>query len=113
MLATTSNYNEKLMDVFKLWTHECRRVFEDRLILQEDVTIFKNFLAHSFTGLVSETPYIKQTYKDEAFSDGNLFTSFISLMDVMDDKFYLPIKNMQYLKQCLQQKLEEYNENNS
>lgn len=114
VMATQINYNDKPMEIFKLWVHECRRVFEDRLLSDDDIKVFRAVLEKIFDStLVSETPFIKPEYKEAAMSANNIFTSFISVWEVMDDKFYLPIKSKEQLKKCLHEKLEEYNESNS
>lgn len=32
------------VNVMKLWMHECKRVFEDRMINDEDIDQFRNYL---------------------------------------------------------------------
>ena len=113
MLATPSNYNQRLFDIYKLWAHECRRVFEDRLIHKDDIAMFKEKLKIAYGTLGSQLPYDKEAYRNEMISDENIFTSFISLWEAMDDKFYLPIRNIAQLSKCLTEKLGEYNESNS
>ena len=113
MLGTILNYNNKMFDVIKLWVHECRRVFEDRLIFKDDIDVFKRCLRSAYEKIIADTPYIKDTYWDECISDANIFTSFIAVWENLDDKFYLPIKSKEHLNKCLHEKLAEYNEINS
>jgi dynein heavy chain len=114
LLSTQINFNDKAFEIFKLWVHECRRVFEDRLLNEDDIKAFRTLLEKTFDEiLVSETPFIKPNFKEDAMSSNNIFTSFISVWEVMDDKFYLPIKSKDQLNKCLHEKLAEYNESNS
>lgn len=46
---------------------------------------------------------------EEVFSNGNIWTSFISVFDDMDDEYYLPIESKEKLKSVLRAKLEQYN----
>lgn len=113
MLATQMNYNDKPFDVFKLWVHECRRVFEDRLISAEDIAAFKQLLERAFDeNLVAETPFIKPEHKDAAMSDNNVFTTFVGEWSA-GDKSYMPIESMTQLRKCLAEKLAEYNSTNT
>ena len=113
MLAPKMNYNEKPFDVFKLWVHECRRVFEDRLISENDIAAFRQLLEKSFDEqLVSETPFLKPEYKEAALSDSNVFTTFVHSWLAVDP-IYLPIESMKQLKDCLTEKLAEYNKLNT
>jgi dynein heavy chain len=111
MMAAPQNYNGKAFDFVKLWVHECRRIFEDRLILEDDIQVFRFELKEAYK-IVAESNFAKEEFEKEAFSDSNIFTSFISVYEVMDDRFYLPIKTMDQLRKCLKDKLAEYNETN-
>lgn len=42
--ATSSAYRGKPDDLVRLWCHEMKRTFEDRMINEEDVAYFRNFL---------------------------------------------------------------------
>ena len=113
MMTQPANYNGKHFNIFKLWAHECRRVFEDRLINKEDIAMFKTKLLMAYGTLAASLPVDKEQFRAEMIGDDNLFTSFISLMEAMDDKFYLPIRDIAQLTKCLNEKLAEYNESNS
>jgi len=84
-----------------MWTHECMRVFYDRLILEEDREMFMAFMKTAFREfefkeeLILETPLI--------------YTSFVSACEG-HEKSYMPIRDMAHLKGVLENKLTEYNE---
>ncbi|CAD8045721.1 unnamed protein product [Paramecium sonneborni] len=82
-------------NLVKLWTHECLRVFSDRLIDSYDLKIFENVLKESTT----QIGYQIQDYKNL------IYVSF--LLNVYDDA-----GNVLNVKQKLQQVLEEYNQMN-
>lgn len=42
--STAGAYRGKPDDLVKLWCHEMKRTFEDRLINDEDTLYFRNFL---------------------------------------------------------------------
>ena len=89
------------MGIVRMWTHECMRVFYDRLIFDEDRDMFMSFMKNGFREfdfkeeLIMETPLI--------------YTSFVSSCEG-HDKAYMPIRDMAHLKGVLETKLVEYNE---
>lgn len=44
MFAQPVNYKDKSDSIIKLWIHECKRVFEDRMINDEDINQFRLYL---------------------------------------------------------------------
>ena len=44
MQAQPSSYKGQSDKVVRLWIHECKRVFEDRLINTEDIKFFRDFM---------------------------------------------------------------------
>ena len=104
MLAQTSLYKGAPARFVKLWVHENNRVYQDRLIFEED---HREYLSY----LKSATRSFEGVDQDELHQDCNLFTSFVNVYSG-SDKAYLPVTEMAYLKECLDKRLEEYNENN-
>merc|ERR1719506_3110765 len=87
----------------RLWLHECERVFSDRLISSSDEAAMKTLFENS------AKKHIQGVSPEELFIEGNIFTSFLSVMGG-SDKMYMPIPDMAKLKKCLEEKLAEYNE---
>ena len=63
----------------RLWGHECKRVFEDRFIDEEDVIVFIKYLAESLSKNFGD-PDEKNNPLDEPV----VFTSFVSEANGMD-----------------------------
>eukprot|EP00916_Digyalum_oweni_P021759 GHVL01036069.1.p1 GENE.GHVL01036069.1~~GHVL01036069.1.p1 ORF type:complete len:4080 (+),score=886.02 GHVL01036069.1:1188-12242(+) len=86
----------------RLWAHETMRVYADRFISYEDQETFRKDLletvaAKNFTTIP----------KEELWIDTNIFTAFAA----RDDRRpYLPAKNMASLKEVVEEKLSEHND---
>ena len=86
----------------RLWMHETRRVYADRMVNQTDVDKFEEILSKSAKTHLGEMP------ADELNEEPNLFASFVTDDDA---KFYLPFtKGWGQLSEILEAKLYEYNE---
>jgi dynein heavy chain len=95
-------YRGNPLGIVRLWAHECMRVFDDRLIFQEDKDMFMIFMRNG----MKEFP----EFKEEVVMESPLiYTSFVSACEG-HDKAYFPIKDMGHLKGILENKLAEYNE---
>ena len=44
MQTNPAHYRGRDIDIARLWVHECMRIFDDRLIFDEDREMFLNFL---------------------------------------------------------------------
>jgi dynein heavy chain len=111
MTSTPEFYKNDPFKVVRLWVHEVKRVFEDRLINSEDIAKFGKYLEKSYLLLCDGNVETTEEIQKEVMSIQNIFTSFISLYEGEPDPVYLPIESMGYLKKVLQEKLEEYNDN--
>ncbi|CAK9104463.1 Dynein axonemal heavy chain 17 (Axonemal beta dynein heavy chain 17) (Axonemal dynein heavy chain-like protein 1) (Ciliary dynein heavy chain 17) (Ciliary dynein heavy chain-like protein 1) (Dynein axonemal light chain 2) [Durusdinium trenchii] len=89
------------LDMCRLWVHECRRVFCDRLIDQTDISRFNDILFD-----VSKTFSLDNI--DELFEEPLLFTSFHEHEGA--DGEYTYASNFGALTRLLEEKLEEYND---
>lgn len=96
--------------IMKLWSHECRRVFQDRLISTEDQKKFDEFLTKALNVLCDNHVPLSDAEKADVLSTNNIFTSFVSLIEGDNEKSYLAIDSIEKLKITLQNKLAEYNE---
>lgn len=101
MLAQPAHYRGNALGLVRMWVHECMRVFDDRLIYQEDKDTFMIFIRNALREF---------EFKEEAILEQPLiYTSFISAAEG-HDKTYLPIKDVAHLKYILENKLAEYND---
>lgn len=98
-----SEYYIKPLMLARLFIHETRRVFSDRLVTSEETllfdSMFKETVKKNLTGLSI----------DELFDAPLVYTTFAT----MADGSYLPIPSMEKLKTVLDTKLNEYNETNA
>lgn len=72
------NFNTDPQKIAKLWFHECKRVFEDRLVFQEDINKFQEYLNKAFQVLVDGYLTINEEQMEDIMDDSNVFTTFIS-----------------------------------
>jgi dynein heavy chain len=97
-------------DILKLWAHECLRVFQDRLISQDDRDIFQDMV----------TAVVKEKFKKEWTSlvkvEPLLFASFVPLCYPMSDPskkayvdVYCELYDREKVKQTAESALQDYN----
>ncbi|OXB72394.1 UNVERIFIED_CONTAM: hypothetical protein H355_012866 [Colinus virginianus] len=87
----------------RLWLHECCRVIRDRLINSTDAAAFDEILEK-----VAKKSF-QEEKADALFEKPNVMTSFVSESGG-NDRVYLPVKDMDQLKQVLDEKLAEYSQ---
>jgi len=92
--------------IIRLWSHECKRVIEDRLINQEDIQCFRAYLRDSIAKSFGEE------HADFAQDEEGVHTSFVSVAKGYD-KAYMVVESLVDLKKTLEDKLAEYNETKS
>jgi dynein heavy chain, axonemal len=103
MLAQASVYKGNLPGLARMWAHECHRVWLDRLRFDEDVNAYMNFMRNGIKEL--------NEFKEEViFEEPLIYTSFIAICKGHEPA-YKPIETMDELKNILEDKLAEYNEN--
>jgi len=102
-LAQPALYKGNPLGVVRMWAHECHRVWRDRLITDQDVESYMGFMANG----CKEFPDMKP---DEIFAEPLLYTSYVLACEGHEAN-YVPVTTMEKLKEILEQKLEEYNEN--
>jgi dynein heavy chain, axonemal len=100
-LARAEYYMQPL-SLIRLWVHECERVFQDRLISEGEIDVFKEGL------MVVGKQYFPDLY-DPMFQKPVIFTKFTNT----NDGAYLGIPDIAKLKSVLDMKLQEYNESNA
>jgi dynein heavy chain len=102
-LAQPAVYKGNPLGVVRMWAHECHRVWRDRLITDQDVESYMGFMTNG----CKEFPDMKP---DEIFAEPLLYTSYVAACEGHEAN-YKPVDTMEKLKEILEQKLEEYNEN--
>jgi dynein heavy chain len=99
-----SSYNRNnVLDAVRMWAHEAIRVYHDRLILPEDRTKFHEFLGNAMKEFSEFKP-------SDILAEPLIFTNFITAIKGHEPA-YLCVKDMDELKNILDAKLQEYNEN--
>ena len=110
MYSDPINYANQPLLITKLWVHEAKRVFEDRLVFQEDKVKFGEFLKKGFN-VLTDGVKITDEEKADIMSDSNIFTTFISAFEGETETVYLPVESLEKFKEILEEKKIEYNEN--
>ncbi|KFG53719.1 dynein heavy chain family protein, partial [Toxoplasma gondii RUB] len=87
----------------RLWMHEASRVIRDRLVDGADAKAFDEILAKT------AKKFFPDEKPDALLQTPNVMTSFVSESGG-NDRVYLPIRDMDQLKQVLDEKLEEYSQ---
>ena len=92
-------------DVFtRLWIHECSRVFNDRLINEEDRGFFKELI-----GDLLKSKFKVNWNKDDIFEGKGLIIFSMLLRLDAEDKLYEEIQDKNKLFKMLEDKLADYN----
>jgi len=103
MLAQANVYKGNLLGLARMWAHECQRVIHDRLLFDEDRAKYMEFMRNGLKELVE--------FKEEAiFEEPLIYTSFIDICKGHEPA-YKPVDEYQALRDVLEDKLAEYNEN--
>ena len=83
--------------IFRLFCHECQRVFHDRLINNEDKTYFNEILAEM------ANKHFSVTIEPTSFATKPIiFGDFMKMGAEAEDRFYEDITNMDKLQNILQ-----------
>lgn len=101
LLAEPSLYRNQPERLYRLWLHECHRVYLDRLLFEEDIALYMKF--------VNEAGKKFDIKEDKLYEEPLLYTSFVSAAQG-HEKAYLPVEEIDTLKKVLEDKLFEYNE---
>ncbi|XP_071825285.1 dynein axonemal heavy chain 6-like isoform X2 [Apostichopus japonicus] len=90
--------------IFRLFCHECQRIFHDRLINNEDKTYFNEMLAEM------AGKHFSQQLEGEFFTKTPIiFGDFMKMGADAADRFYEDINNLEKLQAVLQDYLDDYN----
>jgi len=88
----------------RLFIHESRRVYSDRLVSESEIEVFESFFADIMKKTMGSS-----VSNDHLFDEPIVYTNFVTTTDGS----YLPIPSIEKLKSVLDSKLNEYNENNA
>jgi len=80
--------------ILRLWYHEIRRVFEDRFINNDDLTLFRTILKDAISKGIGDFQE-----KDSPFSEPLVCTTFMT-------DFYVPNEEMTELRRVMKEKLD-------
>ncbi|CAE7205816.1 ODA4, partial [Symbiodinium sp. KB8] len=108
LCSARSDFYPKPLTFVRLWAHECRRVFCDRMV-EEDVDKFEQRLVKVVGDFFKDMP------SEEVFEEPLMFTSFAGLPSSEPVYIQLPPgeRGMTMLAKTLADKLAEYNENHA
>ncbi|CAD8115295.1 unnamed protein product [Paramecium sonneborni] len=97
-------------DFIKLWAHECQRVFQDRLINEDDQGTFDKILKET------TLKHFKRDWKQLVQIEPLLWASFVPTLYPDDDRtkrpmtdIYCELTDRETLKKVCQEQLNEYN----
>lgn len=102
LMIDASPHARNPLGLCRMWVHECFRVYLDRLIIKEDVDKFMEFMGVGMKEFGDFKP-------DAMLAEPLIYTNFISVAKG-HEAAYLAIKDMDELKNCLEEKLEQYND---
>ncbi len=109
VLQADSGSLREAIDLLRLFSHECLRVFHDRLVNVEDKHYFYKLLAEvntkSFGNAILELPKEDIILKPPTI----LFGDFMQPSTPCDERIYEEIKDMSKLRNILQDYLDDYN----
>lgn len=74
MRSTPNAFRGQPNKILKLWAHECKRVFEDRFINDEDIKVFRDYLKDALVKNIGEPDD-----KENPLEEPSVFTSFVAV----------------------------------
>ena len=104
LLSEPQLYRNKPDQLYRLWLHECSRVYLDRLLFEEDVAKYWEFVRQG-----AKAFDIKE---EQLLQEPIIYTSFVSACQG-HEKAYLGLEEIDVLKKVLEDKLFEYNDTNA
>ena len=104
LLSLPGLYRNQPDKLYRLWLHECNRVYLDRLLFEEDVNKYMDF--------VKQAAKQFDVKEEVLYAQPVIYTSFISACQG-HEKAYLWCDDVEVLKKILEDKLTEYNDSNA
>lgn len=105
LLRSNNTYYKEPDQIYRLWFHECNRIFRDRLILQDDIKTFDKVLNTVFDQNIRYSGANKADDLAEPF----ILVPFDDAMEEGENILVQP-KDFNTLKEFISGKLDEYNE---
>jgi len=102
LTMSNSTFYSKSTKLVRLWVHESRRVYGDRLINETEITRFQDIMIETSKMFFEDEP------QEEVWASPIIFTKFA--VPTNGDPVYLAVPSSEHLKTCLEQKLGDYNE---
>ena len=93
--------------VYRLWVHECERVFSDRMVSEADLTRFSEILE------ATAKRWFEGEGQDKILARPNIFTTFTHPEASEDNRPYVQAGDAASLRGIVEDKLREYNEANA
>lgn len=108
ILRSNNTYHKEFNHIYKLWYHECNRVFKDRLKFVDDNKKYDDIVISTFD---REFKYVEQgdDKKPDKNNDLLIFVPFDENIDEEQNVLF-EATNFEVLKDFITRKLEEYNE---
>lgn len=103
LLSLPGLYRNQPDKLYRLWLHECNRVYLDRLLFDKDVNKYMDF--------VKQAAKQFDVKEEVLYAQPVIYTSFISACQG-HEKAYLWCDDVEVLKKILEDKLTEYNDSN-
>ncbi|XP_028297484.1 dynein heavy chain 6, axonemal-like, partial [Gouania willdenowi] len=104
ILQCGSSHVRDKTNIFRLFCHECQRVFYDRLINSEDKMYFNSILCET------ASRYFDMNLKPEYFvTQPIIFGDFMKVGAVKEDRPYMDLTDMTQIQNVLQHYLNDYN----
>uniref|UniRef100_A0A7S3JKK7 Uncharacterized protein n=1 Tax=Euplotes harpa TaxID=151035 RepID=A0A7S3JKK7_9SPIT len=104
LLSVPALYRGQPDKLYRLWLHECHRVYLDRLLFEEDVNKYMDLIKAAAKNF---------DIKEEALmQEPVIYTSFVSACRGLE-KAYVACEDFDALKKVLEDKLTEYNDSNA
>jgi dynein heavy chain len=103
MNAQAHIFKGQPLQLVRMWAHECHRVWLDRLLFPEDVDAYMNMMRAG----IKQFPDMKE---EVIFEEPLVYTSFVAACKG-HEATYMSIKDMEDLRNVLEAKMAEYNEN--
>lgn len=99
MLRSAPQMFKNSHHVVRLWMHEVKRVFEDRFINNDDLTLFRSIVKDAVSKTIGDFPE-----KDNPFVEPIIYNTF------MTGEFYSSADDIVELRRTMKEKLDEYND---
>jgi dynein heavy chain len=108
LLRTNNNYYKDFNSIYKLWYHECNRVFKDRLKFADDFKRYDDIVISTFD---REFKYVEQGDDKKPTKENNMLI-FVPFDEHIEEEQNILFETTKFenTKEFIKKKLDEYNE---